>query len=166
PNYPLEGAARSVTAAEDQQRAKTRLRPARICANVLAGRSAAEIPQAAAAVRTRLHGSGASLGSEPIQLVCFLAGGYRARAPRLFCEAEYTGYEAPGGHCAARGIGQAQPAIPSNVPYHLGSCRPKHELAGRLPRRSASRQPPNPLELVRTVSQAGLCRSGRPSSFG
>ena len=37
---------------------------------------------------------------------------------------------------------------------------------GRLPRRSAPRQPSNSLELVRTVPQAGLCRSCGPSSLG
>src|ERR1022692_754263 len=104
PNDPLEGAARSVTVAEDQQPAKTRLRPARIRTFFLAGRSTAQVPQAAAAVRTRLHGSGASLGSEPIQAVCFSARGSRARAPQLFCKAERTGLKAPGSHCAAIGI--------------------------------------------------------------
>src|ERR1039458_10722258 len=72
-----------------------RTRPARIRAIFLAGRSAAEIPQTAAAVRTSLHGSGTSLGSEPIQPVCFSAGGHRARAPQLFRKAERTGLEAP-----------------------------------------------------------------------
>src|ERR1019366_1069367 len=166
PNYPLEGAARSVTAAEDQQRAKTRLRPARIRTVVLAGRSAAEIPQTAAAVRTRLHGSGASLGFKPVQAVCFSARGHRARAPQPFCKAERTGLEAPGGDCAAGGILEAQPAIPSDVSDYWRSCRAQHELAGRLPGRSAPRQPSNSLELVRTVPQAGVCGSGGPSSLG
>jgi hypothetical protein len=122
--------------------------------------------QAAAAVWTSLYGSGASLGSEPIQPVCFSAGDCRARAPQLFRKAERTGLEAPGGDCAARGIQQPQPAIPSNVPYHRRSCRAKHELAGRLPRRSAPCQRSNSLELVCTVPQARLCRSGRPCSVG
>src|ERR1022692_334877 len=114
-----------------------RTSPARIRIVIFAGGSAAEIPQAAAAVRTRLHGSGASLRSKPIQAVCFSARGHRARAPQLFRKTERTGLEAPGGHCAARGIPQQEPAIPSDVPYHGRSCRAKHELAGRLPRRSA-----------------------------
>src|ERR1022692_4551185 len=143
-----------------------RTSPARIRIVIFAGGSAAEIPQAAAAVRTRLHGSGASLESEPVQAVCFSARDCRARAPQLFRKAERTGHETPGGHCAARGILEAQPAIPSNLPYHRRSCGAKHELAGRLPRRSAPRQRSNSLELVRSVPQAGLCGSGRPSSLG
>src|ERR1035438_8308002 len=111
PNDPLEGAARSVTVAEDQQRTKTRLRPSRIRIVVPACGSAAEIPQAAAAVRTRLHGSGALLRFKPIQPVCFSARGHRARAPQLFRKAERTGLEAPGGNCAIGGIREPQPAI-------------------------------------------------------
>src|ERR1019366_7217628 len=88
---------------------------ARIRIVVLAGRSAAEIPQAAATVWTRLHSSGAALGSRSIQPVCFSAGGHRARAPQLFRKAERTGLKAPGGHCAVVGIQQPQPAIPSDV---------------------------------------------------
>src|ERR1035437_6884202 len=154
PNYSLEGTARNITVADDQQRAKTRLRSARIRIIVLARGSAAEIPQTAAAVRTRLHGAGASLGSEPIQAVCLSAGSFRARAPQLFRKAERTGLEAPGGNCTTRGICQPPPAIPSDIPYRRRNCRAKHELNGRLPRRSAPPQPANSLELVRTVPQA------------
>src|ERR1019366_9160131 len=52
-----------------------RTRPERIRPVVVAGRSAAEIPQTAAAVRTSLHGSGAAHRSKPIQAVRFSAGG-------------------------------------------------------------------------------------------
>src|ERR1019366_9631455 len=70
-----------------------RTSPARIRTIVFTGRSAAEIPQAAAAVRARLHRSGAALGSKPIQPVCFSAAGSRARAPQLFRKAECAGPE-------------------------------------------------------------------------
>src|ERR1035437_4215603 len=92
-NDPLEGSARSVTVAEHQQPTKTRLRPPRLRVIVLAGGSAVEIPQAAAAVRTRLHGSGAAPGFKPIQSVCFSARGHRTRASQLFRKAERTGLE-------------------------------------------------------------------------
>src|ERR1035438_963542 len=81
-------------------------------------------------------------------------------------QAERTGHEAPVIDRTTVGIRQAQPAIPSNVSYRWWSCRAQHELAGQLPRRSAPRQPPNSVELVRTVPQARLCRSGRSSSLG
>src|ERR1022692_800739 len=101
PNHPLEGAARSVKVTDHRRPAKTRRRPARIRIVVVAGGSAAEIPQAAPAVWTRLHGSGASLGSKPVQPVCFSARGHRTRAPQLFRETERPGLEAPGSDCAA-----------------------------------------------------------------
>src|ERR1017187_3542497 len=109
-----------------------------------------------------------ALRSDPNQsnLFASTAGGYRTRAPQLFRETERPGLEAPGSDCAAVGIQQPQPAIPSDVSYHRWCCRAKHELAGRLPRRSAPPQRPNALELVCTVPQAGLCGSGRPSSLG
>src|ERR1019366_1983475 len=166
PNYSLEGTARNITVADDQQRAKTRLRSARIRIIVLAGGSAAEIPQAAAAVRTRLHGAGAALGPEPIQPVCFSAKDCRARAPQLFRKAERAGLKAPGCDRAARGIPQPQPALPSDILYHRGSRRAKHELAGRLLGGSTPGRRQNSLELVRTVPEARLCRSGRSSSLG
>src|ERR1035438_6097773 len=103
PNDPLESAARNVTFAEHQQGARAALRLARIRIVVVAGGCAAEIPQAAAAVRTSLHGSGTAPGSKPIQLVCFTAGGCRARAPWFFSRAERPGLAAPGSHCSVAG---------------------------------------------------------------
>src|ERR1019366_9146796 len=133
----------SVAAAAFERCRTQRTTPARIRPVVSAGGSAAEISQAAAVVRTGLHGSGASLRSKPIQAVCLSARGQRARAPRLFCKAERTGPETTGGHCTAGGIQQPQPAIPSDIPYQGRSRRAKHELAGWLPGGSAPRQPPN-----------------------
>src|ERR1017187_2777555 len=153
PNDPLESAARNVTFAEHQQGARAALRIARIRIVVVAGGCAAEIPQAAAAVRAGLYGSDTALGSKPVQPVCFAAGGCRARAPWLFPRAERTGLAAPGSHSPAAGIPQPQWALPSDV-SHQRRCRcEKHELVSRLPCSSAPGQCPNSLELVCSVPQ-------------